>query len=309
MDVLELIDKLADLVRNAKQVPLEREVRVDKEKLADLLDQMRATIPEEIKEARWIVKERAGDARRGRARGRTDPRRGAASARPSSSASITSRARPSSQPRTSSTTPAPRSARFAWAPRTTPTRSSAPSSSTSPSSSPPSSAAANASSGPTNQPQTSNTEAIAGGPGPRLPAAACRSSEQSSAALAKATGAIRGPWDRSVAFSVGPTDRALRGLWTRSGRFVVLPVMQHPGSWIVGAAADSRSAIGPEVGTSWGSPARRLRPNRNTTISSPAAALAHRLAHAPHDGLGRVLRRLQCLEVGPALRAGRSTRP
>jgi cell division septum initiation protein DivIVA len=58
MDVLELIDRLHDLVHNAKQVPLRSEVRVDKEKLSDLLDQMRATIPDEIKQARWIVKER-----------------------------------------------------------------------------------------------------------------------------------------------------------------------------------------------------------------------------------------------------------
>ena len=58
MDVLEMIDKLDELVRNAKHVPLSREVRVDKDKLDGLLDEMRATIPEEIKEARWIVKER-----------------------------------------------------------------------------------------------------------------------------------------------------------------------------------------------------------------------------------------------------------
>jgi F0F1-type ATP synthase membrane subunit b/b' len=58
MDVLVLIDKLADLVRNAKHVPLSSEVRVDKEKLDDLLDQLRSTIPEELKQARWIVKER-----------------------------------------------------------------------------------------------------------------------------------------------------------------------------------------------------------------------------------------------------------
>src|SRR5213594_1454830 len=44
MDVLVLIDKLDDLIHNARPVPL--------------TDQMRATIPEEIKQARWIVKER-----------------------------------------------------------------------------------------------------------------------------------------------------------------------------------------------------------------------------------------------------------
>ena len=56
MDVLVLIDKLDDLVHNAKSMPLTDQVRVDKEEIYDILDQMRATIPEEIKQARWIVK-------------------------------------------------------------------------------------------------------------------------------------------------------------------------------------------------------------------------------------------------------------
>jgi cell division septum initiation protein DivIVA len=58
MDVLVLIDKLDDLVHNAKGVMMTDQVRVDKEEIYDILDQMRATIPEEIKQARWIVKER-----------------------------------------------------------------------------------------------------------------------------------------------------------------------------------------------------------------------------------------------------------
>ena len=58
MDVLVLIDKLDDLVHNANKVPLTDQVRVDREEIYDILDQMRATIPEEIKQARWIVKER-----------------------------------------------------------------------------------------------------------------------------------------------------------------------------------------------------------------------------------------------------------
>ncbi len=67
MDVLVLIDKLDDLVHNAKQVPLTDQVRVNKDEIYDLLDQMRATIPEEIKQARWVVKDREellGKARR-----------------------------------------------------------------------------------------------------------------------------------------------------------------------------------------------------------------------------------------------------
>jgi len=58
MDVLVLIDKLDDLVHNARPIPFSDSVRVDKEEIYDILDQMRAPIPEEIKQARWIVKER-----------------------------------------------------------------------------------------------------------------------------------------------------------------------------------------------------------------------------------------------------------
>jgi cell division septum initiation protein DivIVA len=58
MDVLELIDRLDQLTRTAKHVPLGDQVRVNKQEIRDILDQMRARIPEEIKEARWIAQER-----------------------------------------------------------------------------------------------------------------------------------------------------------------------------------------------------------------------------------------------------------
>ena len=58
MDVLVLIDKLDDLIHNARTVPLTDSVMIDREEIYDILDQMRSTIPEEIKQARWIVKER-----------------------------------------------------------------------------------------------------------------------------------------------------------------------------------------------------------------------------------------------------------
>ncbi len=58
MDVLVLIERLDETIQNAKTVPLTDQVRIDREEIYDLLEQMRATIPEEIKQARWIVKER-----------------------------------------------------------------------------------------------------------------------------------------------------------------------------------------------------------------------------------------------------------
>lgn len=58
MDVLVLIEKLDDVIHDARSAPFSGDVKVNKEEMYDLLDQMRATIPEEIKQARWIVKER-----------------------------------------------------------------------------------------------------------------------------------------------------------------------------------------------------------------------------------------------------------
>ena len=58
MDVLALIDKLDDLIHNARTMPFSDKVAIEREEIYELLDQMRSTIPEEIKQSRWIVKER-----------------------------------------------------------------------------------------------------------------------------------------------------------------------------------------------------------------------------------------------------------
>jgi hypothetical protein len=55
MEILVLIDKLDDALHNARPVPLTDQVRVDKEEIYEILDQMRANIPEEIMQARAIV--------------------------------------------------------------------------------------------------------------------------------------------------------------------------------------------------------------------------------------------------------------
>jgi hypothetical protein len=72
LDVLVLIDKLDDLVHDAKPVPFTDQVRVDKEEIYEILDQMRVTIPEEIRQARWIVKERQEMLGEAQARGRAN---------------------------------------------------------------------------------------------------------------------------------------------------------------------------------------------------------------------------------------------
>ena len=58
MEFTTLIDRLDDLLANSKQVPLSGDVRVDKEAICVIIDQLRGAIPDELKDARWIAKER-----------------------------------------------------------------------------------------------------------------------------------------------------------------------------------------------------------------------------------------------------------
>ncbi len=58
MDIMALVDKLEDLVAEGKKVPLTSSVMVNEQKIYDLIDEIRASFPDEIKQARWIVKER-----------------------------------------------------------------------------------------------------------------------------------------------------------------------------------------------------------------------------------------------------------
>ena len=122
MDVLVLIDKLDELVHGAKAVPLTDQVRIDREEIWEILDQMRATIPEEIKQARWIVKERQemlAEAKREAERLVAEARERAAEL--ASQQEVVRQAE--QQAARCWARRAGASARCAWAPRTTPTRS------------------------------------------------------------------------------------------------------------------------------------------------------------------------------------------
>ncbi len=58
MDVLALLDELDELVENAKPLPLSEQVRLDREEIYNLLDEIRAALPAEVKQARSVVRER-----------------------------------------------------------------------------------------------------------------------------------------------------------------------------------------------------------------------------------------------------------
>ena len=55
MDILHLVDRMEELFNSGKQVPLTRNVMVDESAFMDIIDQMRISIPEEIKKAQQIT--------------------------------------------------------------------------------------------------------------------------------------------------------------------------------------------------------------------------------------------------------------
>lgn len=53
-----LIDRLDELVQAAKPLPLSAQVRLDRDEIFELLDELHAVLPDEVKQARRVVTER-----------------------------------------------------------------------------------------------------------------------------------------------------------------------------------------------------------------------------------------------------------
>jgi cell division septum initiation protein DivIVA len=58
MDILTLIDRMEEVIDHGRNVPMTQQRMVDTDKLYELIDEIRAQYPDELKQARWIVKER-----------------------------------------------------------------------------------------------------------------------------------------------------------------------------------------------------------------------------------------------------------
>ena len=58
MDITSRLQQLEELVAEAKSMPLSTSVLVNREEVLELIQELRAALPEEIKQARWVVKDR-----------------------------------------------------------------------------------------------------------------------------------------------------------------------------------------------------------------------------------------------------------
>ncbi|MHB8918602.1 MAG: ATPase [Desulfocucumaceae bacterium] len=58
MELFNALNELEEIVENSIKVPMTRRVLVDEDRLLDMLDRIRTTLPEEIRQAKWIIQER-----------------------------------------------------------------------------------------------------------------------------------------------------------------------------------------------------------------------------------------------------------
>lgn len=58
MDVLNLLEKIEDIVEDASKFPLSNKVMIDKEEILEVINEIRLKLPDEINRASWVAKER-----------------------------------------------------------------------------------------------------------------------------------------------------------------------------------------------------------------------------------------------------------
>ena len=58
-DLNSLIDQLEDIVDHAKALPLSNSKLVNPDEVFEIIDELRKLLPEELKQARWIVKQKS----------------------------------------------------------------------------------------------------------------------------------------------------------------------------------------------------------------------------------------------------------
>jgi cell division septum initiation protein DivIVA len=58
MDILQMIDHLEELLNESRPLPFTHNVIVDEDRMLDLIDQMRVSIPEEVKKAQQLLAQR-----------------------------------------------------------------------------------------------------------------------------------------------------------------------------------------------------------------------------------------------------------
>ena len=58
MDILNLLERIEDIIEDASKFPLSSKVMIDKEEVLEVINEIRLKLPDEINRASWVAKER-----------------------------------------------------------------------------------------------------------------------------------------------------------------------------------------------------------------------------------------------------------
>ncbi|MEW6066653.1 ATPase [Desulforamulus profundi] len=58
MELFNILNELEELIEESPKVPMTKRIMVDENRVLDYLDRIRTSLPEEVRQAKWLVKER-----------------------------------------------------------------------------------------------------------------------------------------------------------------------------------------------------------------------------------------------------------
>ena len=58
MDILNLLERIEDIIEDSSKFPLSNKVMIDKEEVLEVINEIRLKLPDEINRASWVAKER-----------------------------------------------------------------------------------------------------------------------------------------------------------------------------------------------------------------------------------------------------------
>ncbi|HBQ28139.1 ATPase [Peptococcaceae bacterium SCADC1_2_3] len=58
MEMYSILNELEELIGNSTKIPFTRRLIVDEDKFLDYIDRIRASLPEEMRQAKWVIQER-----------------------------------------------------------------------------------------------------------------------------------------------------------------------------------------------------------------------------------------------------------
>ena len=58
MELFNILNEMEELIESSPRVPMTKRVLVDEDRLLDYLDRIRTSLPEELRQAKWVLQER-----------------------------------------------------------------------------------------------------------------------------------------------------------------------------------------------------------------------------------------------------------